>query len=166
MARLLLCAAAGGTTAAVSGCGALVAVTHPTPTPLHCAKAQPSIPDDVFATSVALQPAANGLRFGDIKVGSGPVAQVGQVVTLQYTGWFQSGCEFDTSRVSGHVPLQFQLGGGQIIPGLEFGAVGMKVGGKRRLEIPPGLAFGAAGRPPLVPPNATLIMNIELVSVR
>jgi len=166
MARLLLCAAAGATLAAVSGCGALVAISNPTPTPLHCAKAQPAIPDDVFATSVTLQPGSNGLRFGDIKVGSGPAAQAGQVVSLQYTGWFQTGCEFDSSRVPGHVPLQFQLGGGQIIPGLELGVVGMQVGGKRRLEIPPTLAFGATGRPPLVPPNATLIMNIELVSVR
>jgi FKBP-type peptidyl-prolyl cis-trans isomerase len=70
---------------------------------------------------------------------------------------------FDTSV--GRAPIQFQLGAGQVIPGFEQGIVGMKVGGKRRLTIPPSLGYGSAGRPPTIPPNSTLVFDVDLVSI-
>jgi hypothetical protein len=168
LTRAAMCAATCGSALAIAGCGSLVAISSAIPTPAKpvCANAGPALQSEAFSISQPLSTTPEGLRYADISVGCGAQAKAGSVVTVQYTGWLESGQEFDTSRKAGHNPLSYQLGAGRIIPGLELGAVGMKVGGKRRLAIPPELAFGTTGRPPLVPPNATLIMNIELVALR
>jgi FKBP-type peptidyl-prolyl cis-trans isomerase len=108
---------------------------------------------------------ASGLEYWDIKVGTGATAQTGQHVKVDYTGWLTTGKKFDSSVGTGH-PFDFMLGASQVIKGWDEGVVGMKVGGKRQLRIPPDLAYGAAGYPGAIPPNATLIFEVQLVDVK
>jgi FKBP-type peptidyl-prolyl cis-trans isomerase len=112
---------------------------------------------------------ADGLKYTDTKVGDGAVAEKGLIVSVQYTGWLYKngakGAKFDSSLDRGK-PITFKLGGGQVIPGWEEGIAGMKVGGKRTLIIPPELAYGARGSGGVIPPNATLTFEVELVSAR
>lgn len=103
------------------------------------------------------------LEITDIAVGTGTVAAAGDTVSVHYTGAFTDGRKFDSSYDVGQ-PLQFQIGSGMLIPGFDQGVVGMKTGGKRRLVIPPDLAYGPQGFGP-IPPNATLIFEIELLDV-
>ena len=84
---------------------------------------------------------------------------------VDYTGWLTNGKKFDSSVGTGH-PFDFLLGGGQVIKGWDEGVAGMKVGGKRQLRIPPDLAYGAKGYPGAIPPNATLIFDVQLVDVK
>jgi peptidylprolyl isomerase len=106
------------------------------------------------------------LVITDLKVGTGAEAVAGKSVTVQYVGvaW-STGKEFDASWDTGQ-PLPFVLGTGQVIPGWDRGVVGMRVGGRRQLTIPPDLAYGAAGSPPAIGPNETLVFVIDLVSVQ
>jgi peptidylprolyl isomerase len=106
----------------------------------------------------------SGLQYTDVKVGEGPRPTSGQTVSVQYTGWLTSGAEFDSSRRTGK-PFQFQLGKGEVIKGWDEGLASMQIGGKRRLVIPPDLAYGAHGIPGAIPPNATLVFDVELVGV-
>ena len=106
----------------------------------------------------------------DLRVGDGADATVGKLLTVDYTGWIydptrpeQKGRQFDTS--AGRGPFEFILGVGQVIPGWDLGAAGMKVGGQRRLVIPPALAYGSTGAGD-IPPNATLVFDIELLEVQ
>jgi FKBP-type peptidyl-prolyl cis-trans isomerase FkpA len=99
----------------------------------------------------------------ELVVGTGATAVVGNSVTVHYTGMFTNGTVFDSSV--GKAPIQFQLGSNQVISGFSQGIVGMKVGGKRRITIPPSLAYGSAGRPPTIPGNATLVFEVDLVSI-
>jgi peptidylprolyl isomerase len=108
---------------------------------------------------------ASGLEYWDIKVGTGATAQTGQHVKVDYTGWLPSGKKFDSSVGTGK-PFDFMLGANQVIKGWDEGVVGMKVGGKRQLRIPPDLAYGAAGYPGAIPPNSTLIFDVQLVDVK
>src|SRR5271163_449818 len=108
---------------------------------------------------------ASGLEYWDIKVGTGATAQTGQHVKVDYTGWLTSGKKFDSSVGTGK-PFDFMLGANQVIKGWDEGVVGMKVGGKRQLRIPPDLAYGAAGYPPQIPHSATLIFDVELLDVK
>jgi FKBP-type peptidyl-prolyl cis-trans isomerase len=112
---------------------------------------------------------ADGLKYTDTKVGDGAVAENGYIVSVQYTGWLykngNKGAKFDSSLDRGK-PITFKLGGGQVIKGWEEGITGMKAGGKRTLIIPPELAYGARGSGGVIPPNATLIFEVELVSAR
>jgi FKBP-type peptidyl-prolyl cis-trans isomerase FkpA len=109
----------------------------------------------------------------DLVVGTGAEATTGRTVTVNYTGWLydaagtnNKGSLFDSSLAPGGVPLDFTIGAGNIIPGFSQGTMGMKVGGLRRVTMPPSLAYGAQGRPPTIPPNATLVFEIELLAVR
>lgn len=111
-------------------------------------------------------PPPTTLEAKDLIEGSGAVAKRGDLVTVHYVGVdYQSGEEFDASWDRGQ-PFPFQLGGGQVIPGWDQGLVGMRVGGRRELIIPPDLAYGPAGSPPAIAPNATLIFVFDLLAVR
>ncbi len=102
-------------------------------------------------------------KIEDLVKGKGPEAARGKTVEVHYTGWLTDGTKFDSSV--GGAPFSFRLGAGEVIEGWERGVVGMKVGGKRKLTLPPDLGYGAAGAPPDIPPNATLVFEIELLSV-
>ena len=103
-------------------------------------------------------------NYEDLVVGDGPVAETGQQVTVHYTGQLEDGQVFDSSE--GKDPITFTLGAGQVIQGWEEGLVGMRVGGTRRLTIPPERGYGARGFPPAIPPDATLIFEVRLVNVQ
>jgi FKBP-type peptidyl-prolyl cis-trans isomerase len=107
----------------------------------------------------------SGLQYWDIKVGTGPAAETGKTVDMEYTGWLTSGKKFDSNAGSGH-PFTLHLGAGEVIKGWDEGIVGMKVGGKRQLKIPPQLAYGEQGYPGAIPANATLIFDVKLLGVK
>jgi len=107
---------------------------------------------------------ASGLQYQDVVVGTGDSPKVGQSVTVHYTGMLTNGTKFDSSVDRGQ-PFQFVIGVGQVIKGWDEGVLSMKVGGKRRLTIPAGLGYGAQGAGTLIPPNATLIFDVELLAV-
>ena len=107
----------------------------------------------------------SGLKYYDIVVGDGPSPQPGQTVSAHYTGWLTDGTKFDSSLDRG-VPLSFPIGQGSVIAGWDEGLLTMKVGGKRQLLIPPDLAYGANGAGGVIPPNATLIFEVELLDVQ
>ena len=108
---------------------------------------------------------ATGLKYLDLKVGDGPEATSGKIVEVHYTGWLESGTKFDSS-VDRHRPFTFRLGAGDVIKGWDQGVAGMKVGGKRKLIIPPDLGYGKGGAGEVIPPGATLIFEVELLGVR
>ncbi len=109
--------------------------------------------------------APTSLVVKDLKTGTGPAAKPGDQVSVQYIGvLYDNGSKFDSSYDHGQ-PFSFKLGGGQVIQGWDQGVAGMKAGGRRELIIPPGLAYGAQGQPPTIPPNATLVFVIDLVSI-
>jgi len=107
----------------------------------------------------------DGLEYWDIKKGTGKAADKGNTVTVNYTGWLTNGKMFDTSV--GKAPFTVDnLGNAPVIKGWNEGIVGMKVGGKRQLRIPPDLAYGPGGYPGVIPPNSTLIFDVELLDVK
>ncbi len=108
---------------------------------------------------------ASGLRYVDIVQGNGPVPQSGQTVVVHYTGWLMNGKKFDSS-LDRNKPFQFVLGAGQVIPGWEEGIKTMHVGGKRRLFIPYQLAYGEQGYPPVIPPKAMLVFDVQLLEIK
>ena len=112
---------------------------------------------------------ASGLLIEDLVVGNGATAAAGQRVSVHYTGWLDSGgkpgAKFDSSNDRGQ-PFMFSLGKGEVIRGWDEGVAGMKVGGKRKLTIPPELGYGSRGAGKVIPPNATLLFEVELLAVR
>ena len=106
----------------------------------------------------------SGLQYWDIKVGTGQEAKKGDHVKVHYTGWLTSGKKFDSSV--GGKPFEFRIGNGDVIKGWEEGVSGMKIGAKRQLKIPPDLAYGKDGYPGAIPPNATLIFDIQLIGIQ
>ncbi|WP_395676438.1 FKBP-type peptidyl-prolyl cis-trans isomerase [Inquilinus sp.] len=112
---------------------------------------------------------ASGLEIEDLEVGTGDEAKAGVTVTVHYTGWLRNadgtpGRKFDSSK-DRNEPFRFPLGGGRVIQGWDEGVQGMKIGGKRRLVIPAALGYGARGAGGVIPPNATLIFDVELLGV-
>ena len=114
------------------------------------------------ATEVTLQ---DGLKYTDDQVGTGAVATAGKTAVVHYTGWLMDGTKFDSS-VDRNQPFSFALGAGQVIKGWDEGVAGMKVGGKRTLIVPPALGYGARGAGNVIPPNATLKFEVQLLDVR
>jgi FKBP-type peptidyl-prolyl cis-trans isomerase FkpA len=105
------------------------------------------------------------LKIEDLTVGTGAEAVSGKTVSVHYTGTLTNGSKFDSS-LDRNQPFQFRLGAGQVIQGWDKGVAGMKVGGQRRLTIPPELGYGARGFPPVIPPNATLMFDVQLLDVK
>ena len=106
----------------------------------------------------------SGLKYVDLKVGDGPSPRTGQTVVVHYTGTLEDGTFFDGTE--GKPPANFRIGVGEVIKGWDEGLMTMKVGGKRRFTIPSELGYGAPGRPPKIPPNSTLLFDVELVGIR
>jgi FKBP-type peptidyl-prolyl cis-trans isomerase len=106
----------------------------------------------------------SGLQYWDLAKGTGAVAKAGSQVKVHYTGWLTDGKKFDSSLDRG-TPFEFKLGAGMVIKGWDEGVAGMKVGGKRQLKIPSELGYGAAGAGPVIPPNSTLVFDVELLGV-
>jgi FKBP-type peptidyl-prolyl cis-trans isomerase len=115
------------------------------------------------STPPAAAPSVTKLQIKDVKVGKGAAAKSGDNVTVNYTGWLEDGTKFDSSI--GRAPFAFQLGAGVVIPGWDQGVVGMKVGGKRILVIPPDLGYGAQGSPPVIPANAVLKFEVDMLTI-
>ena len=113
----------------------------------------------------AMQTTSSGLQYEDLTVGNGPSPQAGQTVSVHYTGWLDDGKKFDSSLDRGQ-PFEFPLGQGRVIKGWDEGVATMKVGGKRRLVIPPALGYGAQGFPGAIPPNSRLTFEVELLGVK
>ncbi|HEY0721494.1 MAG TPA: FKBP-type peptidyl-prolyl cis-trans isomerase [Gammaproteobacteria bacterium] len=107
----------------------------------------------------------SGLKIDDLVSGDGAEAKAGQQVTVHYTGWLTNGNKFDSSK-DRNDPFSFKLGAGQVIRGWDEGVAGMKIGGKRKLTIPPQLGYGARGAGGVIPPNATLVFEVELLDVK
>ena len=133
------------------------------------AEAAPSEPAEAKAKPKVAVPEGDpptSLQIEDIEEGSGPAAEAGDQISVNYVGVnYSDGEEFDSSFNAG-APFDFQLGAGMVIPGWDQGLEGMKVGGRRRLVIPPSLAYGAQGSPPVIGPNETLVFVIDLLNVQ
>src|SRR5688572_1238846 len=106
----------------------------------------------------------SGLTIEELALGSGAAAAAGQNVTVHYTGWLTNGTKFDSSK-DRNDPFVFPLGAGRVIKGWDEGVQGMKVGGKRKLTIPPALGYGPRGAGGVIPPDATLVFEVELLAV-
>ncbi len=120
---------------------------------------------DLGIDTTALTRTSSGLRYADVTKGQGDEASPGRTATVHYTGWLTDGKKFDSSRDHGE-PFTFTIGAQQVIAGWDEGVAGMRVGGRRKLVIPPDLGYGAAGAPPDIPPNAVLVFDVELMDVK
>ncbi len=118
-----------------------------------------AIPEQAFILT------ENGLKYAEIQMGSGIAAEAGDLVMVQYTGWLTDGKRFDSSLLRKE-PFEFNLGYGNVIAGWEEGIAGMKAGGIRQLIIPPALGYGERGAAGVIPPNATLVFEVQLVEVK
>jgi FKBP-type peptidyl-prolyl cis-trans isomerase len=139
-----------------------LAAQSPTHKPVQAVRPSTTAPTKVTGDGVKTD---SGLQYWDIKVGLGALAKAGDHVKVHYTGWLTTGKKFDSS-VDARQPYDFTLGQSEVIKGWDEGVAGMKVGGKRQLRIPPELAYGKSGHPPQIPPNATLIFDVQLLAVK
>lgn len=156
---------------AFAGCGQKQESPPPAESTQQAAEGtQAAAPDTMAAPSGIPEVAGDtittesGLKYIDLKVGGGATPTAGQLVSAHYTGWLTDGSKFDSSRDKER-PIQFPIGQRRVIPGWDEGLMSMAVGGRRILIIPPELAYGARGRPPQIPPNSTLVFDVELVAV-
>jgi peptidylprolyl isomerase len=148
-----------------SSSGPAAGTSVPTATPSPTPSASPSPGGDDFNAGAGLPVVTlpDGLKYIDVVAGPGPQPKKGDTITVHYTGWLSNGTKFDSSRDRG-TPASFQIGIGAVIPGWDEGVITMKVGGKRKLILPPALGYGAAGQPPTIPANSTLIFVVELLN--
>lgn len=143
------------------GCSSAPQESTPQSTPSE----QPTARESTPTSSPGQTEEVTKLEIKDLVVGKGAEAKSGNKVTVNYTGWLTDGTKFDSSLDSGQ-PFEFTLGQGQVIQGWDEGVAGMKVGGKRRLTIPPAMGYGAEGSGGVIPPNATLVFEVELLAVK
>lgn len=148
---------------------ALLSATGCSPKPPETTTPEPTVQSEeptpsAPATPVPAAPAATELKMEDTKVGTGATAKTGDEVTVHYTGYLTDGTKFDSSLDSNQ-PFTFKVGNGDVIAGWDQGIPGMKVGGKRKLTIPSELGYGPQGAGDVIPPNATLVFDVELLSV-
>lgn len=122
-------------------------------------------PGTVFGAEPEPVKTSSGLQYVDLVTGDGREAHVGETAFVHYTGWLEDGTKFDSSVDRGE-PFSFRLGAGRVIKGWDEGVVGMKIGTKRKLIIPPDLGYGSRGAGRIIPPNATLIFEVELLDLR
>jgi len=130
----------------------------PTPAPAGAAKTTAKAAEPKLITT------KSGLKYAELEVGAGTEVKTGMLVLVDYEGRLANGEKFDSSY-DRREPFSFKIGAGQVIQGWEEGVIGMKVGGKRKLVIPPDLAYGEAGAPPRIPPNATLTFEVKVLKV-
>lgn len=155
-------------TVALAACGSdALPTTAPATTgatAAACASPAATSETDTFSTPVTLTTTADGLQYGDITAGAGTMVAKGEKLTVEYTGWLSSGTVFDSSRKAGRAPFSFVIGANpaNVIQGWEEGLLTMKVGGKRRLVIPPSLGYGAQAQG-TIPANSTLTFDVELL---
>lgn len=153
----------------VSACGANPSSTGTTqsqaPAQTQTQQSQTQPAPSTEPTPGPTSPAVTKLVVKDLTVGTGATAKAGNTVTVNYTGWLNDGTKFDSS-FDRNEPFSFTIGQNKVIQGWEQGVVGMKVGGTRRLIIPPDLGYGAQGAGGVIPPNATLIFDVQLLSVQ
>ncbi len=168
--RLTLAALA---TLALAGCHQKAATTNASTTTTASATTPAATAAESTGSSMNGMPGGaaaeittpSGLKYQDLALGDGAVAEAGKSVTVHYTGWLTDGTKFDSSVDRGK-PFVFTLGAGQVIRGWDEGVRGMKVHGKRRLTIPSDLGYGQQGASGVIPPNATLIFEVELLGVK
>lgn len=137
--------------------GEEAAMSQPSSQPSTQPAGPPPVTGDTITTS-------SGLEYIVIRSGDGPQAEQGKVVSVHYTGWLTDGTKFDSSLDRGQ-PIRFPVGTGHVIPGWDEAVGMMRVGDKWRIILPPAIAYGPQGRPPVIPPNSTLIFDVELVGV-
>jgi peptidylprolyl isomerase len=133
--------------------------------PTNAARNNNPLPEENKMTQTNTTTTGSGLQYEDLVVGKGESPRNGQKVSVHYTGWLTNGSKFDSSVDRGQ-PFEFTIGHGQVIKGWDEGVLTMKIGGKRKLIIPPGLGYGPGGMPPVIPPNSTLIFEVQLLGVR
>jgi peptidylprolyl isomerase len=154
----------GATVASVAATTSTSASTSTPTTPTATTPKPPSPLSKKPVVNVPSGPPPKNLVVKDLIKGNGPVAKAGSNVTVNYVGvLYKGGKEFDSSWKTGQPFAPFKLGQGAVIPGWDKGLVGMKVGGRRELIIPPSLAYGKAGSPPTIPPNSTLVFVVDLL---
>lgn len=129
-------------------------------------KTASATPKPATSAAVPWTTTGSGLKYRDVVVGKGPVPKPGDDILVNYTGKFTNGKVFDSSLSPGRGPFELHLGRGEVIKGWDEGLSTMHVGGKRKLMIPPELAYGARGYPGAVPPNSTLIFDVELLKIK
>ena len=160
VAALMLAGCAGSNSPSSSAGGDTAAAPAPAPAATS-APAATTTP----APGGKVHKLASGLVYEDLVVGNGRMADPGMAVTVHYTGWLTDGTKFDSS-LDRNQPFQFRLGAGQVIRGWDEGVKGMRIGGKRKLTIPPDMGYGSAGAGGVIPPNATLVFEVELLGLQ
>jgi peptidylprolyl isomerase len=131
----------------------------------RCFLATPAFSQSGKTKTIKVVVTKSGLKYVDLKVGAGKTPKPGDLVVVHYTGKLTTGRKFDSSR-DRKEPFVFPLGKGMVIKGWDEGVATMRVGGKRKLIVPPKLGYGASGMPPVIPPNATLVFEVELLGIR